>query len=145
MYGYLGLASRAMVARLNSGLLMTEAGKPKGLACCTLNLKASIHASVVTSTGKYAPSLTRAIRAKYPPVLFCESLKGLSVQGVHRLKRRGLCKGARPVCHFARSRRGDAPPGSGPMIEVPAHRLTLLHLPEQARKGAPGQAPGFLF
>jgi len=27
---------------------------------------------------------------------------------------------------------------------LPAHPLTLLFLPEQARKGSPGQVPGFL-
>lgn len=31
------------------------------------------------------------------------------------------------------------------MLQVPAHRLTLLFLPEQARKGSPGQVPGFLW
>jgi len=31
------------------------------------------------------------------------------------------------------------------MLEVPAPRLTLLFLPEQARKGSPGQVPGFLW
>jgi len=31
------------------------------------------------------------------------------------------------------------------MLQVPAPRLTLLLLPEQARKGSPGQVPGFLW
>ncbi len=30
-------------------------------------------------------------------------------------------------------------------FQVPTHRLTLLFLPEQARKGSPGQVPGFLW